>query len=210
MRGEVVAAEDDRAAGLGPRRGGHDAAERRGTRERTDQRAEGSAARHARELYDHMGVVYFDGPAAIAAGMAQIRTGAYSPAIVWIAGDEGANDLGSDGPCCDTNASTTFEGEAVNFNTGVINGFVDQGGGLLSHGTCYLWLLGFRPGLGMSTSAASATSTSLRSARRPRRGCRTPRSTPAAGTATSAATSAACRRSCAPAPSTTSTARTRP
>lgn len=108
----------------------------------------GAAIRNA-ATKNGMGVVYFDGPAAIAAGMAQIRTGAYSPAIVWIAGDEGANDLGSDGPCSDTNASTTFEGEAVNFNAGVINGFVNQGGGLLSHGTCYLWLFGFRPGLGM-------------------------------------------------------------
>jgi uncharacterized repeat protein (TIGR01451 family) len=87
-----------------------------------------------------MGVQYFDTPGGIAAGFASIANGSYNPAIIWIAGTGASNDLGS----CEGQGS---EGEAVSANAAVINSFVNQGGGLMSHGTCYAWLSALVPGL---------------------------------------------------------------
>jgi uncharacterized repeat protein (TIGR01451 family) len=87
-----------------------------------------------------MTVVYFDTATEISSGFAAIAGGTYNPAIVWIAGTGAANNLdGCEG------AGT--EGQAITDNAGVINNFVNSGGGLFSHGTCYGWLSALLPGL---------------------------------------------------------------
>ncbi len=103
-----------------------------------------------------MGVNFFDDAAGIAAGMAAIANGSYRPAIIWIAGDDANNDLsdGPDGGCTDNDPATTLEGEALVNNAGVINTFVNGGGGLFSHGTCYPWLSVLVPGLETVNSGA--------------------------------------------------------
>lgn len=104
-----------------------------------------------------MGVNFFGDAAGIAAGMAAIANGSYRPAIIWIAGDDAGNDLGDgpDGGCTDSDPATTLEGEALVNNAGVINTFVNGGGGLYSHGTCYPWLSALVPGLETVNSGSS-------------------------------------------------------
>ena len=87
-----------------------------------------------------MGVTFFDGQAAITAGFASIASGAYRPAIIWFAGDQASNDIDS----CEGQGT---EGEAISANANLINTFVNEGGGLMSHGTCYAWLSTLLPGL---------------------------------------------------------------
>jgi uncharacterized repeat protein (TIGR01451 family) len=91
-----------------------------------------------------MTVVYFDGPDPINFGFASIASGAYNPAMIWIAGDQASNNIDS---CDDGDPSTQSEGEAITANANTINGFVNGGGGLMSHGTCYAWLSTLVPGL---------------------------------------------------------------
>ena len=87
-----------------------------------------------------MTVRYFDTPAEISAGFASIAGGSYNPAIIWIAGTGASNDLDDcEGPGTD--------GQAITDNASVINSFVNSGGGLFSHGTCYAWLSALLPGL---------------------------------------------------------------
>jgi uncharacterized repeat protein (TIGR01451 family) len=93
-----------------------------------------------------MGVVYFDGSDAINAGFAAIANGSYTPAIIWVAGDGAGNNI--DDGCEGTNfEGKPTEGQAITDNAQVINNFVNQGGGLFSHGTCYAWLSSLLPGL---------------------------------------------------------------
>ena len=87
-----------------------------------------------------MTVQFFDGDVAIANALQSIANGSYNPAIVWVAGDNASNDLGDTG--CD-GAGT--EGQALIDNANAINTFVTEGGGLLSHGTCYGWLQALLP-----------------------------------------------------------------
>lgn len=87
-----------------------------------------------------MTVRFFDGAAEMDAGFAAIANGSYRPAIIWVAGDGAGNDL--DG--CDGQGT---EGQSLIDNAGVINNFVNQGGGLFSHGSCYGWLSALLPGL---------------------------------------------------------------
>jgi uncharacterized repeat protein (TIGR01451 family) len=100
-----------------------------------------------------MTVRYFDTAAEINAGFASIQNGSYTPAIVWIAGTGAGNDIssGPDGGC----EGPGTEGEAIGANSGVINSFVNSGGGLLSHGTCYTWLAALLPGLSTVDSGSS-------------------------------------------------------
>jgi uncharacterized repeat protein (TIGR01451 family) len=98
-----------------------------------------------------MSVVYFDGHDAINAGFASIANGSYQPAIIWIAGDGAGNNI-DDG--CE-GAGT--EGQAITDNAQVINNFVNQGGGLYSHGTCYAWLSALLPGLETFTDNTGGT-----------------------------------------------------
>jgi uncharacterized repeat protein (TIGR01451 family) len=88
-----------------------------------------------------MSVVYFDGADAINTGFAEIANGSRNPAIIWIAGNGAGNNIddGCEGP--------GTEGQAITDNASVINSFVNQGGGLFSHGTCYEWLSALLPGL---------------------------------------------------------------
>ncbi len=88
-----------------------------------------------------MGVTFFEGSAAITAGFASIQNGSYRPAIIWFAGDQASNDIDS----CEGQDS---EGAAISANGNVTNTFVNEGGGLMSHGTCYAWLSTLLPGLG--------------------------------------------------------------
>jgi uncharacterized repeat protein (TIGR01451 family) len=93
-----------------------------------------------------MSVVYFNGADAINAGFASIANGSYSPAIIWIAGDGAGNNI--DDGCEGTNfEGKPTEGQAITDNAQTINNFVNQGGGLFSHGTCYGWLAALLPGL---------------------------------------------------------------
>lgn len=85
-----------------------------------------------------MTVQHFDGAAEINSAFAAIANGTYSPAIVWVAGDGATNDLDS----CE-GAGT--EGQAITDNAGTLNTFVSEGGGLMSHGTCYQWLSALLP-----------------------------------------------------------------
>jgi uncharacterized repeat protein (TIGR01451 family) len=87
-----------------------------------------------------MTVSYFDTPAEIASGFASISNGSYNPAILWIAGTGASNDL-------DDCAGSGTDGQAITDNASVINTFVNSGGGLFSHGTCYAWLSALLPGL---------------------------------------------------------------
>jgi uncharacterized repeat protein (TIGR01451 family) len=87
-----------------------------------------------------MTVQYFDSPAEINNGMAAIANGSYNPAIIWIAGDGASNDLDD----CEGQGT---DGQAITDNAQTINNFVNQGGGLFSHGTCYAWLTALLPGI---------------------------------------------------------------
>jgi Ca2+-binding RTX toxin-like protein len=87
-----------------------------------------------------MTVQFFNDAAGINNALAAIADGSYSPAIVWVAGDNSSNDLSDTG--CEGPGT---EGEALANGASVINDFVNQGGGLMSHGTCYTWLAALLP-----------------------------------------------------------------
>jgi len=106
----------------------------------------GAAIKNAAQK-NGMTVRFFNGAAAINSAMAQISNGSYRPAIMWVAGDGAPNDLDDEAPCTDTDPATQTEGEALVRNAGVMDRFVNGGGGLLSHGTCYPWLSALLPGL---------------------------------------------------------------
>lgn len=99
----------------------------------------GKAIKNAAEK-NGMTVTYFEGETAMNNGMASIANGSYQPAIIWVAGTEADNDLEG---CSGQGA----EGQALIDNAGVINNFVNGGGGLFSHGICYQWLSALLPGL---------------------------------------------------------------
>lgn len=109
----------------------------------------GKAIRNA-ATKNGMGVVFFDGAASIDAGFASIADGSYRPSIIWIAGDDALNDI-------DSCTGAGSEGEAITANAGVINNFVNLGGGLMSHGTCYTWLTALIPGLSTPPELAAPT-----------------------------------------------------
>ena len=87
-----------------------------------------------------MTVTYFDTAAEISAGFASISNGSYNPAIIWVAGTGASNNL-------DACEGVGTDGQTITDNAGVINSFVNSGGGLFSHGTCYAWLSALLPGL---------------------------------------------------------------
>ena len=102
----------------------------------------GNAGQGIRNAADKAGmtVVYFESPTEIANGFAAIANGSYNPAIIWVAGTGASNNLNDcEGPGTD--------GQTITDNAGVINGFVNSGGGLFAHGTCYAWLSALLPGL---------------------------------------------------------------
>jgi hypothetical protein len=85
-----------------------------------------------------LSVNYYDGAPAINDFFAKLRDGQLRPRIIWLSGTEATNDLGS---CSGT------ENEAVARNAALIDDFVSNGGGLMSHGTCYRWVTSLLPGL---------------------------------------------------------------
>jgi uncharacterized repeat protein (TIGR01451 family) len=87
-----------------------------------------------------MTVQYFNGAGAVNTGFASIVAGTYDPAIIWIAGNGAANDI-------DFCSGAGSEGEAITANAAAINDFVNEGGGLMAHSTCYDWLSTLVPGL---------------------------------------------------------------
>ena len=128
---QVTRANDNSIAALGSSSGGGGAGE-----------AIGSAA-----APNGLPVTYYEGAAAIQGFFDALKSGAAGPRIIWIAGDDASNDLSDPGPCEDSDPSTTTEGEAFVANASVLDAFVSQGGGLLSHGVCYPWLSALLPGL---------------------------------------------------------------
>jgi hypothetical protein len=82
-------------------------------------------------------VTYYNGSAAIDQFFDDLRAGTATPAIVWIAGDGAYNDLADSGGT---------EAAALESNATTIGDFVNDGGGLLSHGSSYGWLSGLFPG----------------------------------------------------------------
>jgi hypothetical protein len=99
----------------------------------------GGAIRRAAEKHG-LTVQYFDGDAAVTAAMQSIANGSYRPAIIWVAGSDASNDL-------DGCSGAGTEGQALIDGAPAINAFVTEGGGLMSHGTCYEWLSSLLPGL---------------------------------------------------------------
>jgi hypothetical protein len=93
-----------------------------------------------------LGVNYYDGAPAINDFFAKLRAGQLRPRIIWLSGTEATNDLGS---CSGT------ENEAVAKNAALIDDFVSNGGGLMSHGTCYTWVTSLLPGLQTVDSGSS-------------------------------------------------------
>jgi uncharacterized repeat protein (TIGR01451 family) len=106
----------------------------------------GDAGKGIRNAADKNGMTvrYFDSVAEINTGFADINSGAYQPAIIWIAGDDASNDIEQ---CEDQDPANQTDGEAITANANVINNFVNSGGGLFSHGVCYTWLSALLPGL---------------------------------------------------------------
>jgi uncharacterized repeat protein (TIGR01451 family) len=87
-----------------------------------------------------MTVAYFDTATEISNGFASIAAGSYSPAIIWVAGNNAGNNI----DFCEGQGT---DGQAIIDNASVINSFVNGGGGLFSHGTCYAWLSALLPSL---------------------------------------------------------------
>ncbi len=100
----------------------------------------GAAIHHAAQKAG-LTVDYYNGATAINDFFAALANGSSNPRIIWIAGDDATNDLGDTG--CSGSGS---EGEALTLNASKIDSFVNGGGGLISHGTCFDWLASLLPG----------------------------------------------------------------
>jgi uncharacterized repeat protein (TIGR01451 family) len=81
-----------------------------------------------------LGVTYYDTPAGITGFFTQLGAGTATPRIIWIAG------VGT-GNCMDPD-----EIAAVTTNASAIDGFVNQGGGLMSHGDASVYGTPLSPG----------------------------------------------------------------
>jgi uncharacterized repeat protein (TIGR01451 family) len=86
-------------------------------------------------------VDYYEGGPGINQAFADLASGAINPAVIWIAGSDAGNDL-VDGDDCTTPSP---EAQALTDNASAIDAFVNSGGGLISHGTCYQWLQALLP-----------------------------------------------------------------
>ncbi len=78
-------------------------------------------------------VNYFEGAPAINQFFTDLGSGTAKPAIIWIAGTGARNDLDS------------VERAALADHAAQIAGFVNSGGGLMSHGSAYEWLFALLP-----------------------------------------------------------------
>ena len=91
---------------------------------------------------------FYDGPVAMQQFFDDLVAGNVNPRIIWIAGDGVGNDI-------DSCSGAGTEGQILSDNSGRIDTFVNQGGGLLSHGSCYLWLQTLLPGISTNNNGAS-------------------------------------------------------
>ncbi len=96
----------------------------------------GAAIHFAAQDAGGIPVTYYNGGPAIEGFFDALRAGTTNPAIIWIAGDDGSNDLSDD----------STEPTALSNNATTIGDFVNSGGGLMSHGAEYGWLFGLFPG----------------------------------------------------------------
>lgn len=94
-------------------------------------------------------VLYVDGAANINQFFTDLAGGLVNPSVLWIAGDQAANNLDA------------AESAALTANAAAINTFVGSGGGLMSHGTAYGWLSTLLPTvssvLGCNSNGATLT-----------------------------------------------------
>ncbi|HYM15391.1 MAG TPA: hypothetical protein VEZ14_07510 [Dehalococcoidia bacterium] len=88
-------------------------------------------------------VNYHEGAAAIDQFFTDLAAGTAHPAIIWISGTGASGDLDS------------TEAAALNTHGPGIAGFVNSGGGLLSHGTEYGWLFSLLPGASTVSGGSS-------------------------------------------------------
>lgn len=79
---------------------------------------------------------YHDGGVAIQEFFDDLASGAERPAIIYVAGDGASNDI-----------EDQDEIDALTANAAAINTFVNEGGGLLSHGSEFGWLQALIPGI---------------------------------------------------------------
>ena len=96
-----------------------------------------------------MGVMFFEAPAAITQASQRSR-----------AALTGRRSSGSRAPApndIDDCEGPGYGGRGHHRNGNVINTFVNEGGGLLSHGTCYAWLSTLLPGLTRRTPVTGRT-----------------------------------------------------
>jgi hypothetical protein len=93
-----------------------------------------------------LGVTYHDGDAEIKAFFARLGAGQQRPRIIWLAGSEASNDLGS---------CSGSEQQAISANAAALDDFVSNGGGLISHGTCYDWIKTLLPGIDAKETGSS-------------------------------------------------------
>ena len=94
-------------------------------------------------------VQYFDGPEQMEAFFAGLQDGTLKPRIIWVAGTDSSNNLDA---CSDEEGGEYYalsvaqtEGQVLIDNAAAIDAFVNSGGGLISHGTCYDWLAALLP-----------------------------------------------------------------
>jgi hypothetical protein len=85
-------------------------------------------------------VFYYNGATEVNAFFTALENGTVNPAMIWIAGNDGFNDL------------DTQEGSALLANAIKINDFVASGGGLMSHALEYRWLTALLPGITINIS----------------------------------------------------------
>lgn len=99
-------------------------------------------------------VNYVEGGAAIDTFFSDLDAGTVNPAIVIIAGDQTGNDLQDN--CGASNGSPNAEKTALTNNAAFLANYVNEGGGLLSHGTYYGWLNALFPAITTSTSSTTS------------------------------------------------------
>ena len=100
------------------------------------------------EITSIAGVDYYEGAGAINGFFSDLSSGTTNPAIIWIPGNEAINDLDAS------------EGAVLTNNANLIANFVNEGGGLMSHGMAgdsyvYGWLSALYPGLNAVLSGSS-------------------------------------------------------
>lgn len=116
-----------------------------GSADSTDTSGDAGGAVHHAAAAAGLPVSYHNGGPAIQQFFDNLAAGSTSPRIIWIAGSGAGNDL--DECSGDIDPGVPSEGQALIDNASRINDFVNSGGGLIAHGTCYAWLQALIPGI---------------------------------------------------------------